>query len=269
MAMLKRLVHFFANIINHHQMINALAIKDYQGRFSGTLLGATWSVIHPLSITFVFWLVFSIGFRATGPVNIPFVLYFLAGYVPWTMFNESLSTSTGTVVAHSYLVKKAVFPSEILPLSQILTSIYNHLILLPITIGIILAHGYAPSLWMFQVFYYFICIIVFTLGLSWMCAALNVFYRDTSQVLLTILNFWFWMTPVVWHIGMVPERFRYLMHFNPMFYVIEGYRDSLIYQHAFWENPKAALIFWGTAITAVFLGSYVFRRLKPQFVDVL
>lgn len=267
--MLMRLTSFVLNAMRYRGMIIALAVKEFRGRFGGTLLGATWSFIHPLTITLIFWVVFSIGFKAMGPSGTPFVVYFLTGFLPWTMFNESLSKSANVVIANSHLVKNTVFPTEILPLSQILTSAFGHFILLPITIGLILAHGHEPSFWMLQVFYYFCCMVVLALGLSLLFAALNVFYRDAAEVLGTILNFWFWMTPLVWNIEMIPERYRFLVLFNPMHYIVEGYRNALLYQRPFWNEPTSTLVFWAIAIAIMLLGTYVFQRLKPQFADVL
>ena len=162
-----------------------------------------------------------------------------------------------------------VFPTETLPIVEILVATVGHLILLAFTILLLFIHGIIPGWGSLQIVYAYFCAFVLCLGLGWLLASTNVFHRDISQSLVTLLNFWFWMTPVVWGIDMIPEKWRPLMLFNPMFHVVESYRNALLYNRPVWADTYQCLIFWIIVSLLCASGAYVFWRLKPEFADVL
>jgi lipopolysaccharide transport system permease protein/teichoic acid transport system permease protein len=265
-------MHAFAFLlsgVSHRSVIWVFAVRSFQSRFIGTGAGAAWSVIHPLATVLVYWLVFSLGFKAQGPNGIPFVVYFMTGFLPWSFVNEALSTSVGTVVANRHLAKKMVFPTEILPMVEILTSTFTHLILLGFTLILLLTQGIEPDWWLLQIVYAYFCAVVLSLGLGWLLAAVNVFHRDVGQSLVTALNFWFWLTPIVWSTDMLPERWRSFLNLNPVLHVVESYRAALLYHRPVWDDPTQLLVFWGIVVGLGFSGAYVFRQLKPEFADML
>lgn len=250
-------------------MIWSLAVRNFQGRFVGTGLGILWTLVHPLATVFVFWLVFSLGFKAKGPDGVPFVLYFMTALLPWNFFSETLVATTGSVTGNPHLVKKMVFPTETLPLVEILASTFSHLMLLACTVALLLFHGIAPGIAFAQLAYAYLCACVLVLGLGWALAAVNVFHRDIGQSLPTVLGFWFWATPIVWDLGMIPEGWRALVNLNPMFHVVESYRAALLYGRPVWTDGLQVAVFWALALLLGLLGAHVFRRLKPDFADVI
>lgn len=260
---------FLLSGVSHRNVIWALAVRSFQNRFIGASAGAVWTVVNPLATVLVYWLVFSLGFKAQGPNGIPFAIYFMTAFLPWSFVTEALSTSVGAVVANRHLVKKMVFPTEILPMVEILASTFAHLILLGFTIVLLFVHGVVPGWWSLQIVYAYVCAVVLVLGLGWLFAAVNVFHRDVSQSLATILNFWFWLTPIVWSMDMLPERWRPLLNFNPAFHVVESYRAALLYNRPVWVDMNQLLAFWVLALGLAYCGAYVFRRLKPEFADML
>lgn len=264
-----RVWSFFHLIWKRREMIWSLAIWSFRNRFIGTSAGALWSVFHPLALVFVFWMVFSLGFRATGPGHLPFVVYFMTAFLPWTFFSEALINSTGSIVSNPHLAKKMVFPTEILPLVEIVAATFSHLLLLAFTLVLLIFHGIIPGWWFLQILYAYFCAATLVLGLGWLFSATNVIYRDVSQSLNTVLNFWFWITPIVWSTEMVPEKWRPILNLNPMTHVVESYRDALLYGRPFWSDPIQVLSFWGWTLTFGFIGAYVFHRLKQEFAEVL
>jgi lipopolysaccharide transport system permease protein/teichoic acid transport system permease protein len=260
---------FLLSIIRRRNIIWALAVRSFQKRFIGTGAGAAWSVIHPLATVLIFWLVFSLGFKAQGPQGVPFVVFFMTGFLPWIFVSESLSASTASVVSNPHLVKRMVFPTQTLPIVEILASSFAHLILLGFTLILLFMHGIVPGGWSLQIAYAYVCAVMLTLGLGWLLAAVNVFHRDIGQSLATLLNFWFWATPIVWSLDMIPERWRFLLNLNPMFHVVEGYRAALLYNRPVWSDVGQPVVFWTEALLLGLTGAYVFRRLKPEFADVL
>lgn len=268
-ALVTRPLGFLSSNIRRRNIIWALAFRSFQNRFIGTGAGVAWSVIPPLATVLVYWLIFSLGFKAKGPQGIPFAIYFMTAFLPWSFIGEALTTSVGAVVGNRHLVKKMVFPTEVLPMVEILASSFAHLILLIFTIILLVVHGVVPGWWSLQIVYAYFCAVSLSLAIGWLLAAVNVFHRDVAPSLATALNFWFWLTPIVWSMDMLPEPWRPLLNLNPMFHVVESYRAALLYGRPVWSDPSQLLIFWTLALLLGIGGAYVFRRLKPEFADML
>jgi lipopolysaccharide transport system permease protein/teichoic acid transport system permease protein len=111
--------------------------------------------------------------------------------------------------------------------------------------------------------------VLLSLGIGWLLAAVNVFHRDVGPSLATVLNFWFWSTPVVWSVDMLPEKWRPLLNLNPMFHVVESYRAALLYDRPIWSDASQPIVFWILVLVLGSGGAYVFRRLKLEFADIL
>lgn len=266
---MRHLLYFLRNIYRRHDMIWVMAGRELATRYAGTLGGFLWVIVQPVATVLVFWFVFSVGFKSRGPTGAPFILYFVCGYVPWLFFNETLAASTNGIMGNAHLVKKIAFPTEIIPVMYMVAGLVAHGVLLAIAIGIAWLNGVSLSFYVFQILYYFLALCVFSLGLSWALAALNVFHRDIGQAMAVVLNLWFWMTPIVWSLNIIPEHYRWLVELNPMLYVVDGYRNALLYHQWIWPDLTQSAYFWIVAIGVFGLGGYVFRRLKPEFADVL
>ena len=242
---------------------------DLISRYIGTFGGPFWAVIHPLATVIIYWFVFSFGFKAVGPAGTPFVLYLVSGLVPWLLFSNTLASSVTAVTGNVHLVKKTVFPTEILPIVHLVSETFPHIAMLSILWALAWFYGYEPTFFFFQVGYYYGALVFFVLGLAWLFSALQVFHRDLGQVLVVILSLWFWLTPIVWTRDMIPPQFRWIVDYNPTSYVVEGYRGSLLFGYPFWIDWTSALRFWVLTVGVFLLGAYVFRRLRPEFADVL
>ena len=267
--MIRHFLTFLSRLFDYRRVIWALAVRNFQARFAGTGAGVLWTILNPLATVLVFWLVFSLGFKAQGPHGIPFVLYFMTAYLPWNFFAEALTATTNTLVANQHLVKKMVFPTQTLPVVEILGLTFGHLLLLFFTLALLLMHGIIPGWSALQLIYAYLCAVVLILGLGWALAAINVFHRDVGQSLSTVVGFWFWATPVVWDVSMLPESWRPLLNLNPAYHVVESYRAALLYDRPVWHDFTQLSAFWVMAVVFGLCGAYVFRRLKPEFADVI
>ena len=242
---------------------------DLRSRYIGTLGGPLWAILHPLAMVAIYWFVFSLGFRAQGAAGTPFIVYFFSGLIPWLLFNNSLAVSVTAVTGNAHLVKKTVFPIEVLPVVYLISETLPHLGMLSLVYALTWVYGYEPSFFLFQLIYYYGALVFFALGLAWLVSSMQVFHRDLGQAIPVILSLWFWLTPIVWKKDMIPEEFRWIIDYNPAAYLVQGYRDSLLFRDPFWVDWTGALRFWVIAAGIFLLGSYVFRRLRPEFADVL
>ena len=125
------------------------------------------------------------------------------------------------------------------------------------------------SIYWVQALYYFLAMSVFALGLSWITSSINVFARDTGQVVQLVLLFGFYLTPIFWDVSIMPAKLRFFLELNPMFYIVEGYRESFISFVPFWHHWLMTIYFWGVAFLTFAIGAVIFLRLRPHFADVL
>ncbi|MCI5124223.1 MAG: ABC transporter permease [Candidatus Electrothrix sp. AR5] len=266
---MNRLFAFIRLLLDRRRLITAMAAREIRAQYVGSSLGLLWTLIHPIVMIAVFWFVFGLGFRAKPVSDVPFVVWLTAGLAPWFLFSEIVNGSTNIVVAHAHLIKKTIFYPQILPFVKICSALVIHLIFITILLLLIFFQKVAITFWVIQIGYYLLCLLVLSLGLSWMFSALNVFIRDVAQLVSVTLQVGFWLTPIFWDINMMSPKIQWFLKFNPVYYIILGYRDSFISGRPFWSRPVYMCYFWFCALTLLFLGAYVFKRLKPQFPDVL
>jgi lipopolysaccharide transport system permease protein/teichoic acid transport system permease protein len=249
--------------------ILVLAATDFRSRYLGSVLGVVWGFIQPVVTIAVFWFIFDLGFKARPMGDFPFILWLVAGIVPWFYFADALFTATNSITEHKYLVSKVLFRVSTLPVVKALSALAIHLFLILVTILMFWAYGHPPKLIYLQLVYYLAAMMVLLLGISWFTAAANVFLKDVTFGLNVVLQLWFWTTPILWSLEMLPARTHIFLKLNPMFYVITGYRDTFIQETWFWESPAWDAYFWIVALTGFYLGGMVFKRLRPHFANVL
>ncbi len=250
-------------------LLVSLTKNDFRQKYLGSYLGIAWAFIQPLITVLIFWFVFQVGFKSQPVNDVPFILWLIAGMFPWFFFADAISSGTNAVVENSYLVKKIVFKVSYLPLIKIFSALIVHLFFILFMYGLFMVYGYSFDLHWLQVFYYLGAMIVLILGISYVTSAVVIFFKDMGQLVAILLQFGFWMTPIFWAIGMIPDRFHWLLKLNPLVYIIEGYRDSMINHIWFWEKPMMGLYFWVVATIMIVVGFSTFRKLKPHFADVL
>lgn len=259
----------FKSISLHQSMIVAMAKRDLQNRYIGTLGGLLWALIHPLAVIMIFYFVFAVGFRAQGPSGAPFILWFVCGLVPWFFFSETLTGMTNSITQNCHLVKKTVFPTEVLCFVNLLAGLFTHAVFLFLLMAMLLFFSVPFSVDRLLILYFLVCTCVLLLSLGWLLSALQVFYRDIAQGLSIVLNLCFWLTPIVWSTDIMPSQYRSMFFLNPMYYIVEGYRGMLVYDAVIWPGSLATVYFWSVTVALFLCGNYVFRRLKPEFADVM
>ncbi len=260
---------FFRDIFAKWPVLQNLALREVRMQYVGSALGIFWQIITPLVMILVFWVVFSVGFRVQPASGVPFAVWLTAGMAVWFAFSEIVSGSVHAITSHPHLVKKVVFPVQALPVVKVLSSLSNHLLFLAILVVLMLVQSVGFSFYLLQVVYYFLCMVVLALGIGWTVAALNVFARDTGRLVGVLLQVGMWATPILWDIKMLPEPWRSVFAANPMHYIVQGYRDSFFYSVPFTARPAETLWFWFVALALLALGVFVFRRLRPQFADLV
>ncbi len=259
------------SLAQQRRIVFALTWQDLRNRYVGASFGLFWSFIQPLVMALIMWFVFALA--SAKPIHgVPFIAWFLASLAAYNFFAEAWGTSTQVFREYAFLVKKVRFQIEILPLIKILTAAFVHILFLAIVIVILLVQGVSVSWFWLQTLYYMAALILLVQGLSWITASLNVFSRDVAYGIQVLLQLGLWVSPVFWEFDMIPDRFQALatlLKLNPMVYVIQGYRHSLIEQIPFWTDWPLMLYFWCFTLAACLTGYCLFKKLKHQFADVL
>lgn len=266
---MKSIINLFKDIYKDRRLLISLATKDFQRKFAGSYFGIMWGFIQPLLTILVYCFVFIFGFRSGDVGSIPYVVWFISGIVPWLFISEAIAIGSNSFVEYSYLVKKVVFNINILPLVKIISSLYIHLFFVVIAVGVACIYGFYPTIYILQLVYYNICTILLVFGLTLISSSIMVFFRDLGQIINILLLIGMWGTPIAWGMSMFPERVQFLLKLNPFYYIIEGYRDSIVGGTWFLQKYKLTLYFWIVLGITLIVGTWVYNRLKPHFADTL
>lgn len=265
-----------AGIYESRKLITRLSVNDFKTKFAGSYLGIIWAFVQPVITILVYWFVFEkgMGARAVNDVSgiqVPYVLWLIAGMLPWFFFSDALSGGTRALLDYSYLVKKVVFQIDILPFVKVISAVFVHLFFLAFAVLLYTAYGYYPDFYTLQVLYYSFCMLVLVLGLTYFTCAVVVFFRDLNQVINIVLQVGVWVTPIMWNMDTmdISPVLKEIIKLNPLYYIVQGYRDAFIGKVTFWENPGLTMYFWVFTILVWLFGTYVFKKLRMHFADIL
>lgn len=257
-------------LYNNRLIIWKLAKNDFKTRYVGSYLGMIWAFINPIVTILIYWFVFEFGLRNTSPIEgVPFILWFSVGLIPWFFFSDALVNSTNCFVEYSYLVKKVVFKISILPVIKIISSVFVHLVFLGFMFIIYISYGFSPTVYILQLVYYLFCTFFITLSLSYLTSSIVLFFKDFGQIINIFLQIGMWMTPIMWNYNIVPDKYQWIIKLNPIYYIVEGYRDSFINHIWFFEKYFQTIYFIILSLSIFGIGALIYKRLKPHFADVL
>lgn len=266
------------DVFSNRKLIGGLAKNDFKQKFAGSYLGTVWAFVQPIITVLVYWFVFekalNVGTQSTkAGIGIPFVLWLIAGLVPWFFFSEVIASGTNALIEYNYLVKKVVFKISTLPVVKAISSLFVHFFFVVFTIILYSCYSYFPSLYTLQLIYYSFCMFVLSLGLIYAFSAIMVFFRDLAQIVNVILQIGMWMTPIMWNMDAMANRIPgwavTILKLNPMYYIVNGYRDALYNNVWFWERAGMTAYFWILTVIVLVGGMAIFRKLQQHFADVL
>ncbi len=261
-------IGFITDIIRSRHLIWSLAKSDFKNRYVGSYFGIIWEVVQPLSLIFIFWFVFEVALGIKTIEGQPYVLWFIIGLIPWFFFSDAWNNATSTFIQYSFLVKKMVFQTEVLPMVKIISSFFTSMIFHIFLIVVLVFYDVGLQLSSLAIIYFLFCSFVLVTGLSFITSSIAVFFKDMRQILTIILQFGLYLTPILWSASMIPENDQWVLYLNPMYYVVVGYRDALLHG-GFILDPIPTVVFWSIALSLLLIGGLVYTRLRPHFADVL
>ena len=261
---------FLRNLVERRALLAQLVQRDFQQRYVGSAAGWLWGVVHPLVLLVSYIFVFQVCLKVKlppGAATQNYTMYLFCGVLPWLLFSETVTRSASSMVENSMLITKTVFPAEVVPVSIFLSSLMQHLIALVLMIAVtaFTVKTISPMILLLPLYMLFIGLL--GVGVGWIAASLHVYIRDTAQVLTVVMTLWFWLTPIMINEQQIPPRFRAVILWNPMSWIVRAYRERLFL--ATWPTWHELAVLTAYSVTVFVLGGLFFRHLKRGFADVL
>ena len=259
-----------ATLVRYRGLIQSLVARELKARYRGSVLGFLWSFINPLLLLSIYSFVFAVILPDTHSTAVePYALFMFCGILPWTWFSASLSESAGSLISGGNLIKKVLFPAEILPLVSVLANMVHFFLGLPILVVFLVYYKRWPD--PLDLFWFPLTVLVqlvFTSALALAFSALTVHFRDLRDVLSNVLTLWFFSTPIIYWIKEAPGLGKAVLDLNPMTHIIVSYQEILFFTgpigHWRW------LLAMGLASVLLFLACYwLFDRLRDSFAEAV
>ena len=251
-------------------LISSLARREVAARYKGSVLGILWAVVTPVvtiaTFTLIFAGIFGARFGASGS-GWEFALYLFCGVLPWTAFQEAVQLSSQKIVSQANLVKRVVFPLEILPVAQTFASLANQLFgtIALLILALIIQRTLHPTILWLPVL--ILPQLLLTFGAAWLVASLGVFLRDIVQGIALLLMVWMYLTPIIYPETIVPDRFRPFINANPFTSLIRSYRNIML--EGAQPDWRGLAYFTGFALIVFVFGYWWFARTRKNFADVI
>jgi lipopolysaccharide transport system permease protein len=260
----------FSDLWHYRELLYTLIWRDIKIRYKQTVLGVAWVILQPVISTVIFTALFGILLRA--PSNgVPYPVFALSGLLPWTFFASSLNKSSNSLVLNANLITKIYFPRIIVPLASTLSGLLDFAISFVVLLIVMASYGVFPGLSILLLPVLILFAILTALGFGLWLSALNVRYRDINQLTPFIVQVWMYLTPVVYAVTLIPERFRFILALNPMTAVVEGFRWSLLGP----TNAEGLVSGWLLIVPVLISlcvlvsGALFFRRTEKTFADII
>lgn len=260
--------HNLAQLVKYRGLVQSLVARELKARYRGSALGFFWSFVNPLLLLTIYNFVFTYLLKNRAEGIQPYAVFMFTALLPWTWFSSSLTEATGSLISGGNLIKKVLFPAEILPLVTILSNMVHFLLGLPILIGFMAYYKVTPDWWELPWFVVIVFVqLLFTAGLSFILSALAVHFRDVRDLVANILTFWFFATPIIYSYKDFPDYKKYF-DWNPFTHLAISYQEILFFDGPF--GHKWWLLAMGAGSVVLFLAAYwVFDRLRDSFAEAV
>jgi len=269
-TLLHKLLDRFHALWRYKGFVLGMVWREFKGRYLGSLLGSVWSILNPMAMIFIYTVIFSRIMQARLPGvddAMGYGVFICAGLLPWTYFAELLGRCPNVFVENATLIKKMHFPRITLPVIVLVSSTINFVIISTIFLVFLAVTGRFPGPVVLQVVPLLAIQQLFVIGIGIFLGTLNVFFRDIHQMVGIILQFWFWLTPIVYPISILPGKARRIVELNPMTAFVTAYQDVILHAQAPQWNRFAIPV--AGALFALIMGFWAFSRLSGQLVDEL
>ncbi|MCA1180929.1 teichoic acids export ABC transporter permease subunit TagG [Bacillus licheniformis] len=272
------LVKILKEQVTSFPLILRLAAYETKSKYQMNYLGVLWQFLNPLIQMLAYWFVFGIGIRKssemiTGVGEVPFIIWMLAGLIPWFFISPTILDGSNSVYKRINMVAKMNFPISSLPSVAIAANLFSYFVMMAIYVIVLLAFGIYPNLQWLEYIYYLFCMIVFMFAFSLFNSTISVLVRDYQFLLQSVTRLLFFLLPIFWDIStQLGDKHPALLNvikLNPLFYIIDGFRNSFLGGSWFFEDITYTLYFWAFTLLLLTVGSVLHMKFRDRFVDFL
>ena len=257
------------SLLRYRGLIQSLVARELKARYRGSVLGFLWSFINPLLLLSIYSFVFTTIMQNNDSRTKPFAVFMFCGLLPWTWFSASLSEATSSLIAGGNLIKKVLFPAEVLPIVSVLANMVHFLLGLLILAAFMIGFQHYPNVAALPWFPVVILVqLIFTLGLALGLSALTVHFRDIRDLLTNVLTLWFFATPIIYpYFRPGVSRFLWLFRLNPFYHLAVSYQEILFFDH--FGHARSLLLLGALSILMFLAGYWLFDRLRDSFAEAV
>lgn len=247
----------------------AFAKNDLKKRYAGSVLGAIWAYIQTAMMVVIYWFVFQYGLKNGAVDGVPFLPWFISGMMPWLMFSDIINSCMNCMAEYSYIVKKVVFNIDIIPASKIAVCVFIYAFFFAVVVVVTLCNHLFTGIYILQTILYLIAALLLAVPIGYAVCTVSVFFKDLGQIVSIILNMLMWATPIAWPATIVPEGLQWIIKINPMYFVVSGVRNFLIYGTSITADLPY-LFYFAACVCALWAVCIpIYRRLLPHLADIL
>lgn len=269
---MKDVLYYIREQIKYLPLIIRMSKYDTKNNYQNFMLGRIWQYANPIIMATFYYIVFGFIFkRSLGATKVPYLPWMLVGMATWGITNGTIHQSLNSIVGQLNLSNTFRFPISISPTITFVGNIVEYLVILFVAVIFGVLNGLGPSIYWFQIIYYFVAIILFTISMSLLNATLTTIFRDYSQIVRSISRIGMFFSGVMMNLqsDFIPVYVRKLALLNPFYYLIEGMRDALFSQGWFYEKMQETLFFWTLTIFILILGAHLLYKYQESFRDFL
>lgn len=264
------MIGFLKPLWAYRSFIYGSVKREFQGKYRNSLFGAAWTFLNPLAMILIYTVIFSQVMKAKLPgieSGFAYSIYLCAGVLTWGLFAEIVGRGQTIFLENANLLKKISFPRMCLPIITVLSAGVNFVIIFTLFLAFLIIVGFWPSWVILSFIPVLIVQLLFAIGLGMTLGVLNVFFRDVGQFFGIFLQFWFWLTPIVYPVAILSESIKSLMSINPMYPLVQAYQG--IFVHGQIPNFLTLLYPLILGMLLCFTGLYLFRNHVGEIVDEL
>lgn len=267
---LKPTGHVLRELRENLRRMFRVAQYDYRVVNKDSYLGRLWGLLNPLIQIGTFWFVFGVGIRSGRDVDgHPFLIWMLCGLLPWFLINTGMLTGASSIYAKANTVLRLHYPLATIPMGSVLVAFFDHVVMLIILFAVALIYGYTPDLYWLNLLYYMAYTIFFLTALSLITSTLTMIARDFLKLLQSLMRLLFYVTPILWTMEAMPAGYQMVMKASPILYIVNGYRDSLLYHRSFFDQPMETAGFLLFTAVLFIVGCHMHMKHRSQFLDML
>lgn len=266
----QKVVYIVKEIITNWPMMVRVALFDYRLQNKDSYLGKVWDILTPLIQIGTYWLVFGMGLRQGRDMDgYPYLLWMLSGIIPWFCISSGITKGGNSIFAKSATITKMRYPIATVPIGAILTEFFGFIFTLIILEVIFLFYGYWPNLGYLNLVYYIIYMLAFLASFALITSVFTMVARDFQKLLSNIMRLLFYITPILWNMDTMPEVYKIIIGHSPIYYIVRGFREGLLYNIPFYTHQKDIIINWSVVVICFVFGCYLQEKFRNRFRDLI